>query len=218
MIFNAMATDYYPQLTRVVDNKIEASAYISKQAIFSMLVITPVIVLFVALAPFLIPLLFASDFLEVVPMVVVLVIAMLFKAASWSFGYMIIAKADSKIFLKTDVLFNALFVALCCFGFKKFGLVGIGYAYILYYFLHLVMVQLVLFFRYQLRLEWQLYRFFLIHLIFCMAIFLTTQWQVAAFQIIIQVVIVVVSILFSFYEINKKTNVLLKLKSYFEKK
>ncbi len=218
MIFNVMATDYYPQLTRVVDNKIEASAYISKQAIFSMLVITPVIVLFVALAPFLIPLLFASDFLEVVPMVVVLVIAMLFKAASWSFGYMIIAKADSKIFLKTSVFFNALFVGLCCYGFKKFGLLGIGYAYILYYFLHLVMVQLVLFFRYQLRLEWQLYRFFLINFVFCISIFLTTQWQVAAYQIITQLVVVLFSILFSLYEINKKTNVLLKLKSYFDKK
>jgi PST family polysaccharide transporter len=217
LVFNAMATDYYPQLTRVVDNKSEASAYISKQAIFSMLIITPIIGLFVALAPFLIPLLFASDFLEVVPMVVVLVIAMLFKAASWSFGYVIIAKADTKVLMSSSFIFNLLFVGLCCLGFKQFGLVGIGYAHILYFFLHLVMIQSILYFRYQLRLEWQLYRYFLILLVFCIAIFLTTLLENSVFQMLAQSLVVLLSIFYSIYHINKKTNVLLKIRSFFNK-
>uniref|UniRef100_UPI0040495B07 oligosaccharide flippase family protein n=2 Tax=Flavobacterium sp. TaxID=239 RepID=UPI0040495B07 len=217
LVFNAMATDYFPQLTKVIDNPKESGAYITKQAVFSLLVITPIIVFFVALAPVLIPLLFASNFKDVIPMVIVLVLAMFFKAVSWSFGYLIIAKADSKIFMKTSVIFNAIFIFLCCFGFKNCGLVGIGYAYILYFLLHLVTIKLIVHFRYQVRVENHLYAVFSVNLLFCLAIFMTTQFEFSIYQLLAQIFIVSISIVYSLFQINKKTNLLLKISSYFKK-
>jgi O-antigen/teichoic acid export membrane protein len=217
LVFNAMATDYFPQLTKVINDPKEAGAYITKQAVFSLLIITPIIVIFVVLAPVIIPILFSSDFLEVVPMVVVLVLAMLFKAVSWSFGYLIIAKADSKVFIKTSLVFNTLFVFLACFSYQQFGLVGIGYAYILYFLLHFLTIKLIIRFRYQVRIENHLYAVFSTNLFLCLAIFISTQFEFSIYQMLFQIVIVSISIVYSIFQISKKTSLLLKISSYFKK-
>ena len=153
LVFTAMSTDYFPQLASVVDNPEKTGEFVSKQAIFSLLLVTPVVLFFIIFIPFLIPLLFSKQFLPIIPMSIFLIGAMFFKALSWSFGYLIIAKADSKVFMKSTFFFNSLYVFLACFGFYQLGLVGVGYAFSVYFFLHLVFVFSIINWRYKILLD-----------------------------------------------------------------
>ena len=79
-----------------------------EQATVAILLITPIIVVFLACAPFIIVILYSHEFSPIVAMVTWGILGMIFKAVSWSMGYMIIAKGDSKVFIKTAIGFNTI--------------------------------------------------------------------------------------------------------------
>jgi PST family polysaccharide transporter len=59
------------------------------------------------------------------------------KIASWLLGYVLLAKAMTKLFIYTEIAFSILFVVFAIFFINSFGLVGITYAFSLNYVLHL---------------------------------------------------------------------------------
>src|SRR5690606_30370470 len=117
LIFTAMSTDYFPRLAAISDNNPEVQKVVLHQAKISILFITPIIVLFLAVAPYAVRLLYSDEFTTIVPMVTIGIIGMLFRAVSWAMGYILIAKGDSKIFIRTAFGFNALFLLLSTVGY-----------------------------------------------------------------------------------------------------
>ena len=101
IIFNAMGTDYFPRLSEIANDIIKLRKTVLEQAIVAILLITPIIVVFLAFAPLIIVILYSNEFSPIVAMVTWGILGMIFKAVSWSMGYMIIAKGDSKVFIKT---------------------------------------------------------------------------------------------------------------------
>ncbi len=65
------------------------------------------------------------------------------KIACWLLSYIIVAKAMTKIFVLTEILFNASFVVLAVVLMKYFRLVGVTYAHAANYFLYLVFLVVV---------------------------------------------------------------------------
>ena len=108
IIFNAMGTDYFPRLSEIANDIIKLRKTVLEQAIVAILLITPIIVVFLAFAPLIIVILYSNEFSPIVAMVTWGILGMIFKAVSWSMGYMIIAKGDSKVFIKTAIGFNAI--------------------------------------------------------------------------------------------------------------
>ncbi len=143
MIFSSMGTDYLPRLSALGDDFTEIRLSVSRQATVAVLVITPVIIVFVALCRPIIRILFAENFTAIVPMVLFGVAGMLFRAVSWSIGYVMLARGDSPMFIKTAFFFNALFLALHIVGYNLYGLAGLGAAFALHYFLHMVILALI---------------------------------------------------------------------------
>jgi len=106
VVFNAMGTDYYPRLAAVANNIEEVRKTVMQQAHVAILLITPIIVLFLIVEEFAVTLLYSTKFLPIVPFLAWAILGTLFKAVSFSMGYIFIAKGDSKIFLKTSVFFQ----------------------------------------------------------------------------------------------------------------
>lgn len=152
IVFNAMSTEYYPRLVTEISNKEKLTESINKQAIFTLLLITPIVILFLWWMPSIIKVLFSTSFLKVIPFISWAIVAMIFKSVSWSFGMVIIAKADAKLFLKTALFFNILYLLLCYFGYIFYGLEGLGLAFLLYYFIHLIGVLVVIKWQYEISL------------------------------------------------------------------
>ncbi len=140
MVFSSMGTDYLPRLAALGDDFAQIRESVSRQATVAVLAITPVIVLFVALCKPIIRILFAEPFSAIVPMVLFGVAGMLFRAVSWSVGYVMLARGDSPMFIRTAFFFNALFLALHVAGYRFFGLAGLGAAFAVHYFLHMVIL------------------------------------------------------------------------------
>jgi len=150
IIFSAMTMEYYPRLASHKKDHFKEGEAVSQQLTFSILLIIPVIVAFVGLMPIIIELLFSSKFLSVVPMLFWLVIAMFFKAISFCIGYVIIARADSSVFLKTSFLFNVIYICFCLVGYYYGGLEGLGIGFLSYYIIHLMAVYFIVKLRYKL--------------------------------------------------------------------
>jgi len=165
IVFSAMTMEYYPRLASYNKDGIKEGNAVSQQVIISILLIIPVILAFLGFMPLIIKILFSAKFLSVIPMLSWLVIAMFFKAVSFCMGYVIIARADSSVFLKTSIVFNALYIGLCIGGYYFGGLEGLGIAYLIYYVIHLISIYLIVKFRYGLIYDAKLYKLFMLGLL-----------------------------------------------------
>ncbi len=129
LIFTAMGTDYFPRLSAVGEDLDKTRTIVGNQAEMATLLMLPVIVVFLALAPWIITLLYTAEFEAVVPLVRWGILGMLFKAVSFSLGYVIIARGDSKLFLRTTLSFNVLLFTINAIGYYYWGLSGLGVSF-----------------------------------------------------------------------------------------
>jgi O-antigen/teichoic acid export membrane protein len=213
IIFNAMSTEYYPRLAALGTDNSKTSNAVNQQAILSMLIILPIIILFLGGGTFIIQLLFSERFSASMDMTSWMVIAMFFKAVSWSMGYVIIARADSKVFVKTSVIFSCIYLLFCLLGYRLYGLEGIGIGLLCYYVLHLIAIYGITYYRYKIRLSSGLYKIFWIGTVICVLAILLNQLSDDLVRLPAYLVLFLVSVLFSFKEIDKRVD----LKSIFMK-
>lgn len=207
IIFTAMATDYFPRLSAIA-NVIEKVRYlVFEQAFVAILLITPIIVVFLAFAPFFIEILYSSKFDGVVPLVRWGIVGMLFKAVSWSMGYVIIAKGDAKVFIKTAIGFSSILLTSNILGYYYGGLEGLGISLLCYYIFHFVVIHLILKFKYEFYFHKGFYPILFVCLGWCIGAFLLTflaeGWQ----KYVGLVTIILASTWFSFYQLDKKMDI-----------
>lgn len=152
-VFSIMSTEYYPRLIKALNSNNNISKTVSQQIIVSILLVVPVIVFFIAFGNLIIKILFSEKFVEIIVMLNWAMLGMFFKSISFSIGYMFIAKADSKIFTKTSIIFNTLYFVLLYFGYQFRGLEGLGIAISSYYFFHLLTIYIIAKRRYFLEID-----------------------------------------------------------------
>lgn len=213
IVFTAMSMEYYPRLASYNKDVYKESEAINAQAILSMLIIIPIIIFFLGFASFIIKIFFSSDFLRAVPVISWAIIGMFFKAVSFSMGYLIIARADSKVFTKTAIIFNALYFILCISGYHWFGLEGLGIGMAFYFFIHLTAIFFLIRIRYSIKLLPEFYYIFIVGLLFCTSSVLVHFFADGMLRIVISSVLLALSVIFSVREINKRVG----LKDFFLK-
>lgn len=217
MIFNAMSTDYYPRLAAIADDIKKIRKTVLHQAYIAVLLITPIIVLFLIFAEIVILLLYSREFLPVVTFLIWAILGTVFKAVSFSMGYIFIAKGDSKIFLKTAVLFNSLLLLMNIAGYYFGGLVGLGISFFAYYILHLILVATITKRAYNFYLPKKFYKLFLICLMFCLLTFGSLFIENIFLKYFNLALLLVTSVSFSFYLLNRKMDLIEVVKSYINK-
>ena len=206
IIFTAMSTEYYPRLASFNKDKNLESEALNQQAIVSLLIIGPVIVLFLFFKEYIIHFLFSEKFVAVLPMLKWAILAMLFKAVSWSMGYIIIARADSKVFTKTAIGYNTLHLLLCVGGYFLDGLHGLGVGFCLFYIFHLIGNYLLIFFRYKITLSIPLLKIFVITFILCSLSFLFSDIEHLVYKYLSFIVLFSLITYYSWIEINKRVD------------
>lgn len=149
LIFVAMSTGYLPRLVKLLPNNLDLQEEIAKQLNFSIIVIGLLAIFCVLFTPFIVHTLFSEAFDVVIPFVKVAVFGMIFKTFSWCLGYLIIAKADTKVLAFTGVFFNVLFAIMLIAGFYFYNIIGVAFSFVVYNFFHLVGIWSITQFRYQ---------------------------------------------------------------------
>ncbi|MCT7537428.1 O-antigen translocase [Aliarcobacter butzleri] len=137
VITTSLSVYYLPRLSEIQD-KTEL-----KKEIFNGYKILIPIVVFMSLVIFLLKeyvilIAFSKEFMPMMELFKWQLIGDIIKISSWLLAYLMLAKAMTKTFISTEILFSFLFVILSILFIKSFGLVGITYAFSLNYLLYLI--------------------------------------------------------------------------------
>jgi len=217
VIFTAMSKDYFPRLSSVVNEQDTMQKVVNQQAYVAVLLLTPIIVIFLAFIPTIISLLFSKEFMPIIGILTFGILATLFKAVSWSMGFILIAKGDSKLYITTEVGFNILLLLMSVFGYVYGGLTGVGISYLVYYMIYLVGVKIITQNRYEFKFENEFYKILLVCLILCLGAFLAIHFNNLYLKYGLLFVIIVSSSIFSIHRLDNKTDLIATIKQKFKR-
>jgi len=139
-VLSAMAADYYPRLTGVIDDHKAAIGLINQQTEISLLLSAPVFLAMMGLAPWVIRLLYTAAFAPAVEVLRWQILSDVLKVAAWPLGFIFLASGDGKTFFWTEVA-AFLVMGVSITGFlRSAGLEITGIAYLACYVFYLPLV------------------------------------------------------------------------------
>ncbi len=143
LIFTALAMDYYPRLAAICSRRRATSAFVSHQASLLMCVLAPMVVIFVSADRLFLHILYSDQFLAALPMMTIAIGGIVFRALSYCYSYLIVARGDGKAFVCTEVVSCIVGLSLSIVGFRWWGLTGVGASYVIWYAFYAVMCRQV---------------------------------------------------------------------------
>lgn len=217
IIFKAMRTDYFPRLSAIIHDRTQMNMIVYQQAIIATLIITPIILVFLIAIPLVINVLYSKQFLVIEGYLSWAILATLFQALSWSIGYVILAKGDSNLFIKTAIFFNVLFFCMEIAGYHFWGLTGMGIALLVYYFFHFIGVFFITKVSYGLSLPKGLYLIFLFSIVLCAMSVIFSVFS-PFLKYTMMTIIAFISAIFSLNELDKRIGLIEYIKHFLHKK
>lgn len=136
-VLQAMGTDYYPRLTASIRDAEATNRLVNEQTEVALLLAGPVFLLMLGLAPWVIQLLYSSQFQEAAHVLRWQVFGDILKVASWPLGFVILAAGAGRTFVFTESLAISIFVALTWWGLPVWGVEMTGLAFVGMYALYL---------------------------------------------------------------------------------
>jgi len=206
IIFTVMSTDYFPKLASINNDNAQVRKSVRQQAFISVIIITPIIVLFLTAVSIIIQLIYTPSFDVIIPMVCFGIMGMLFRAVSWAMGFILIAKGDSKVFLKTAFGFNILSLIMNVFGYCFYGLEGLGFSFCLYFLFHFMGLKFITKKRYNFYFDPSFYQIYFICIAICFITFLLRYIEIPVLKYTLMIFMILISFTFSLYHLNKKMN------------
>lgn len=218
VIFSAMSKDYFPRLSAIAqENKILKNV-VNQQAFMAILFLTPIIVVFLAISPLIINILFTEEFLPIIGLLTFAILGTFFKAVSWSMGYILIAKGDSKLFIQTEIGFSFLLLLMSVLGYIYGGLTGVGISYLLYYIIYLVGIKIITKIKYDFQFNLDFYKIFVTCIVFCLGAFLFTFIENIYLKYGLMAILIISSSAFTIIKLNEKSDLNGLIKKMLNKK
>ena len=140
MVFSAMESDYFPRLSGVCKDVIKTNETVNKQIEVSLLLLSPMLVALIMMLPVLVPILFSREFIPVVGMAQVAVLAMYFKVLTMPVAYITLARSLSLSYLLLETSYFVVLVLAVMVGFQQWGLWGTGLAIVVAHVFECIMI------------------------------------------------------------------------------
>ena len=176
MIFTSMETDYYPRLAAVGRDVHQMSNTVNHQVDVSLLMISPLLVAFSIGAPILVQLLYSKEFLDVVPMIQITVLAMYLRAMKLPVAYLTLAKGDSKSYLFLEAYSAVVMVIAVVGGYMLFGLPGTGVGLLVTGLIDIIVINIFTRYKYHYKVSSTVFRFAKYQLPIALAVYAITCW------------------------------------------
>lgn len=212
-IFTAMSMDYYPRLAAVNASNSECRRLSNEQGEIASLVMTPLVLICLVFMPLILWILYSDKFLEANDFIFWAVLGMMFKLASWVIAFQFIAKKETKIFIINESLLNTYTLGLSLLGFKIASLTGLGVAFTISNFLYLVQVYVIARLKYGYAFSNAFKKLFLIQYILIIATVLIVLTSSRILTYVLGLLVIIISCLFSIYELDKRMSILAALKN-----
>lgn len=204
LVFTAMAVDYYPRLSAISDNNQLVKQMVNQQGEITMLIATPVLLLLSLMAPIVIKLLYSNEFLAIVDFLRVLAFGMMFKAASYSIGAISFAKGDKRVFFLLEGVFsNASILLFSVLGYKINGLYGLSWAILTMNLLYFIVIVIVTNKLYKFSINKSLGKILIVSTFMMSLLYIVLKSELDGIYYPLAIIIVAISILYSYLEIDK---------------
>lgn len=142
-ITSVLGVYYMPRLSEI-NNKTELRNEILKGYKIILPVVGVVAFLIWLLKGFIIHILFTPEFLPMKPLFTYQLLGDFFKIGSWLLAYLMIAKAMTKAYIISEIIFAASYVILSYYFMNQYGILGATYSFCINYGLYWIVMWLIM--------------------------------------------------------------------------
>ncbi|WP_374248665.1 O-antigen translocase [Thermomonas sp.] len=132
-VLGAMGTDYYPRLAAAIGEPEQVNRLVNEQTEVALLLAGPVFLGMLALAPWVIDLLYSRAFSDATGILRWQVLGDVLKVASWPLGFVILAAGDGRTFMLTEGVAIGVFVGLLACLLPMAGILSAGISFFAMY-------------------------------------------------------------------------------------
>lgn len=143
LITNAIATDYYPRLAAVNKDDQKCREVVCHQGEIASLILAPMLTICLVFMPFVVKLLYSDSFSAANDYISWACLGMMLRLGAWLIAHLFIAKAESKLYIWVELSVNIYNLVFCIIGYHFFGLLGLGIAFALEYFVYFIQVYII---------------------------------------------------------------------------
>lgn len=138
LLLSSLDADYYPRLSAASTDVSRQNVAVNRQIDVLVLLMAPFLMLYCLLLPFVLRILYTSDFVAAIPMALAASFYMFFKAVSTPIAYLALAHARSRMYLIVESSHVLVFVLSATLGFYWGGFrgagLGLSLSYVIYFF------------------------------------------------------------------------------------
>ena len=189
VFFTGVWVEFFPRLSATVHSTVRTSVIVSHQIAATSWLLMPIIAVFICADSLVVRLLYADSFMDMLPFITLAMAGVVMRAASWCIGTTIVAKGDGGIYVVSETLSGALFLALHVVGYSIWGFVGLGMAYIVWYVLYLAICWFVYRRRYGLEIRPEAWKALGFATLFC-GLCVLAKWTLGWWAPLIMAVVV----------------------------
>lgn len=153
VVLTALGMEFYPRLAGVAHSRLRTRVHVSQELNVAVTVIVPVAMLLVMLRGLVVSLLYTSEFGDALPVILWAAPGIVARTVSWIIAFVMLARADGRMYIVTETLSALLSVVLAIAGYRLAGLPGLGMAYTAWYVAYAVIVAVVYRLRYRLSVS-----------------------------------------------------------------
>lgn len=206
IVFSSMETDYFPRLSAVSKDIAKTNEMVNKQMEVSLLLLSPMLVTLLTVLPILVPLLFSVDFLPVVSMAQVAVLAMYFKVLSMPMAYITLARSYSLSYLLLETLYFIVLVVAIVVGFRVWGIWGTGIAIVIAHVAEFMIVSSYAHWQYSYCCTWAIVRYALIQMLIGFTAYVVSCLTEGWTYWITEAALILISTAYSIHILRQKTH------------
>lgn len=207
VIIIALTTDYYPRISAINSDNAKISEEFNRQVEVSLLIIGPLVIFFLFAMPFFIQFLYTKQFLPVIDYLEYAVFGILLTICSNSLGFILLAKRATNVFFFTATIGRIVIIISNILLFNYFGLKGLGIATIIAGFMHLILMQTVIWKLYKIRTKNKLIISLLLMLLLTVVAFFVKNIENVILSYSLGIMLIIVSLFYAIITMKKDMNI-----------
>ncbi|WP_231896614.1 O-antigen translocase [Vibrio mediterranei] len=137
VVTTALSTYYLPKLSEISGSRELKNELLEGYKYLLPIVATLTLIVYFCRA-YIVELLFTEDFMSMLVLFKWQLIGDFMKISSWLVAYVMLAKALTKIYIVSELVFSVLYVLLAQYFVSAYGLVGVSYAFAVNYFIYFI--------------------------------------------------------------------------------
>lgn len=207
MVFTAIGTDYFPRLAAINNDNEKCFAVMNQQGEIAALVLGPILSICIIFMPVVIWIIYSDSFIGALGYISWASIGLLAKLGAWVVSYLLLAKAETKLFLANEVFAKLYILILNIAGYYFAGLQGLGISFLLGYTLYFIQVLYLSYKRYGFTFKSGFVCIFSIQLLLLIVSFVISISTESFCRYILGCSIVLVSCIHSFVGLEKRIGI-----------